>query len=85
MVAAEAVPPGVRKHHRRRLVRGERSRPKDALVETRGLPLSQFRSFRMAALGVLRGAAGMFAKTCYVRELPSRVNTEQLLVSVSWV
>ena len=59
--------------------------PKDALVETRGLPLFQFRYFRMAALGVFRGAAGMFAKTCYVRELPSRVNSEQLVVSVSWV
>ncbi len=59
--------------------------PKDAVIDTRGLALFRFRYFRVAALGIFRGAAGMFAKTCYARELPSRGGREQLLVSLSWV
>jgi hypothetical protein len=59
--------------------------PKDALVETRGLPLFQFRYFRKAALGIFRGASLMFAKSCHARELPAANKRDQLIVGLSWV
>lgn len=59
--------------------------PKDAVVETRGLALFQFRYFRKAALGIFRGAALMFAKSCHVRELPGANKHDLLVVSLSWV
>lgn len=59
--------------------------PKDAIIDTRGLPLFRFNYFRTATLGLFRGSAGMFAKTCYARELPSRSRRDQMVVSLRWV
>lgn len=58
--------------------------PKDALIETSGVPMFRFRYFRAAALGVFRGAAGMFAKTCFAKELPC-ADRESIRVSLRWV
>jgi hypothetical protein len=65
--------------------------PKDALVETSGVPMFRYRYFRTATLGIMRGAAGMFAKTCFARELPSanalarEASVERIQVSLRWV
>jgi hypothetical protein len=72
-----------------RLLEGGRHRvselgPKDALVESSGVPMFRYRYFRAATLGIMRGAAGMFAKTCYARELPG-VDAERIQVSLRWV
>jgi hypothetical protein len=58
--------------------------PKDAYVESGGLPLFRFRYFRVAAVGLIRGGAGMFAKSCYVKALGSPAES-RLAVSVRWV
>lgn len=72
-----------------RLLEGGRHRvselgPKDALVESSGVPMFRYRYFRAATLGIMRGAAGMFARTCYAREL-SGVDAERIQVSLRWV
>jgi hypothetical protein len=59
--------------------------PKDAIVQTRGLPLFEYRYFRTATLGMFRGGVGVFAKTCYARELPERSTRDSMAVSVRWV
>jgi hypothetical protein len=58
--------------------------PKDALVETSGVPMFRYRYFRTATLGIMRGAAGMFAKTCFAKELRS-AEPERIQVSLRWV
>ena len=57
--------------------------PKDAIVQTRGLPLFRFRYFRVAALGMFRGGVNVFAKSCFSRELLSA--RDSLTVSLRWV
>jgi hypothetical protein len=59
--------------------------PKDAIVQTRGLPLFRSRYFRTATLGMFRGGLGLFAKACFARELPERSSRESLTVSLRWV
>lgn len=59
--------------------------PKDAIVQTQGLPLFRFRYFRTATLGMFRGGVGVFAKTCFARELPERSSQDALGVSLRWV
>lgn len=59
--------------------------PKDAIVQTRGLPLFRFRYFRTATLGMFRGGVNVFAKSCFARELPERYSHESLTVSLRWV
>ena len=44
----------------------------------------RFRYFRTATLGIMRGAAGMFAKTCFAKELKSPA-PERIQVSLRWV
>ena len=58
--------------------------PKDAIVETHGLPLLEHRYFMVAYAGVIKGATGMFAKTVHVnpRRPPDR---HAARTSVSWV
>jgi hypothetical protein len=58
--------------------------PKDALVETSGVPMFRFRYFRTATLGIMRGAAGMFAKTCFAKET-GHSDAERIQVSLRWV
>jgi hypothetical protein len=59
--------------------------PKDALVQTRGLPLFRSRYFRTATLGMFRGGVNVFAKSCFARELPERSTRDALTVSLRWV
>lgn len=59
--------------------------PKDAIVQTRGLPLFRFRYFRTATLGMFRGGVGMFSKSCVARELSARSSRDCLTVSLRWV
>jgi len=59
--------------------------PKDAIVQTRGLPLFRFRYFRTATLGMFRGGVNVFAKSCFAKELPERSSRENLTVSLRWV
>jgi hypothetical protein len=58
--------------------------PKDALVETAGVPMFRYRYFRTATLGIIRGAAGMFAKTCFAKE-QRNLDPERIQVSLRWV
>jgi hypothetical protein len=58
--------------------------PKDAVIDSSGVPMFRYRYFRTATVGIARGAAGMFAKTCFARELPSR-DPERIRVSLRWV
>jgi hypothetical protein len=59
--------------------------PKDATVQTRGVPLFRSRYFRTATLGMFRGGVGMFAKSCFAKELPERSSHDSLSVSLRWV
>jgi hypothetical protein len=59
--------------------------PKDAIVQTRGLPLFEYGYFRTATLGMFRGGVGVFAKTCFARELVERSTRDSMAVSVRWV
>lgn len=59
--------------------------PKDAVVQTRGLPLFRSRYFRTATLGMFRGGVGVFAKSCFAREVPERSSRDMLTVSLRWV
>ena len=58
--------------------------PKDAIIETSGVPMFNFRYFRVATLGIMRGAAGTFAKTVYVKEVPTK-DPERIRASRRWV
>jgi hypothetical protein len=59
--------------------------PKDAVVQTRGLPLFRSRYFRTATLGMFRGGVGVFAKSCFAREVAERSTRDSLTVSLRWV
>ena len=74
-----------------RLMMGGRCRvmeigPKDAQIECTGMPMVRYRYFSEAYLGVIRGSAGMFAKTVYVRRRPSTgAALGRIIVQTSWV
>jgi hypothetical protein len=57
--------------------------PKDAIIESRGLPMFQYRYFRVAYASLIRGAGLMFAKTFYTRVL--RSSESAMTVGISWV
>lgn len=59
--------------------------PKDAVVQTRGLSLFRFRYFRVATLGMFRGGVGIFARSCFAREIAERSSRDTLTVSLRWV
>lgn len=59
--------------------------PKDALIQTRGLPLFRSRYFRTATIGMFRGGVAVFSKTCFARELPEKSGTDAMTVSLRWV
>lgn len=58
--------------------------PKDALIESRGLPLAKYRYFSTAYMGVIRSAGLMFASTVYVRHVRAN-NRSSHVCSLSWV
>lgn len=57
--------------------------PKDALIETRGLSLFRYRYFRTAMVGMCRGAASIFAHSCFSKEVASK--PDRVRVSLRWV
>jgi hypothetical protein len=57
--------------------------PKDAVVESFGMPMLEYRYFRIAYAAVIRGAGLMFAKSFYARV--ERSSATALTVVVSWV
>jgi hypothetical protein len=57
--------------------------PKDALIETSGLPLFRYRYFRTAMVGMCRGAASIFARSCFSKELSA--GPDRARVSLRWV
>jgi hypothetical protein len=57
--------------------------PKDALIETRGLSLFRYRYFRTAMVGMCRGAASIFARSCFSKELSA--GPDRVRVSLRWV
>jgi len=59
--------------------------PKDAVIETTGIPMLRYRYFRMAMVGMTRGAAGVFAKSCFAKELPWLGSEEHIRIAVRWV
>jgi hypothetical protein len=59
------------------------SGPKDASIESRGVPMFRYRYFRIAYTGLIRGAGLMFAKAVYTRI--RRATDETLTIELSWV
>lgn len=57
--------------------------PKDAIIESKGLPMFRYRYFRVAYASLIRGAGLMFANTFYARVQRSSDNT--MTISISWV
>ena len=57
--------------------------PKDATIESRGVPMFRYHYFRIAYSGLIRGAGMMFAKTIYLRI--RRTGDEALTIDASWV
>ena len=57
--------------------------PKDAIIESKGLPMFRYRYFRVAYASLIRGAGLMFANTFYARVQRSSDST--MIVSISWV
>lgn len=59
------------------------SGPKDAIIDSSGLPMFRYRYFRLGYLSLLRGAGLMLTKACYTRQL--KCDDMQMSVSASWV
>jgi hypothetical protein len=57
--------------------------PKDAIIESKGVPMFRYRYFRVAYVSLIRGAGLMFAKTFYARVL--RSSNSAMVVEISWV
>jgi hypothetical protein len=59
------------------------SGPKDAYIESRGVPMFRYRYFRVAYMGLIRGAGLMFAKAVYTRI--NKATDDMLSIDASWV
>ena len=60
--------------------------PKDAAVESRGVPMFRYRYFREAYIGLVRGTITLFSKKCYSKEVAlERPDPGALGVALSWV
>jgi hypothetical protein len=56
---------------------------KDAYIESRGVAMFRYRYFRIAYMGLIRGAGLMFSKAIYLRM--SRASDDSLSIEASWV
>jgi len=56
---------------------------KDAYIESRGVPMFRYRYFRIAYMGLIRGAGLMFAKAVYTRV--RKATNDSLSIDASWV
>lgn len=54
------------------------------MIESRGLTVARYRYFSTAYMGVIRGAALMFASTVYVRSARASDRSTHMC-NVSWV
>jgi hypothetical protein len=59
------------------------SGPKDARIESRGVPMFRYRYFRIAYTGLIRGAGLMFAKVIHLRVRSD--GDDALIIDASWV
>jgi hypothetical protein len=60
--------------------------PKDALLETSGLPFGKSRCFRTSHCAFLRGVLSVATRTCVVKEVPSAGGRPDCVtVAISWV
>jgi hypothetical protein len=90
-IGAQTAPLVALKHYDKlwdRLLRGgachvQQTGPKDAIIESKGVPMFRYRYFRVAYASLIRGAGLMFAKTFYTRVLGS--SNTAMVVSISWV
>ena len=57
--------------------------PKDASVESLGVPMFQYRYFRVAYMGLMKGVGMMFSKATFTRS--TRATSKSLTIHVSWV
>ena len=57
--------------------------PKDATIESRGVPMFGYRYFRFAYMHLIRGAGLLFGDTIYTRAL--RTSQTSMKIGVSWV
>lgn len=57
--------------------------PKDATIESRGVPMFRYHYFRVAYASLIRGAGLMFANTFYTRV--RRSSDSAMIIDVSWV
>jgi hypothetical protein len=58
--------------------------PKEARFEMAGFPPARFRYVRIAVRGIAQGVVELFARTAFVRELPSICNDTTLAYRISW-
>ncbi|GAC1558770.1 MAG: hypothetical protein NVS3B10_17820 [Polyangiales bacterium] len=58
--------------------------PKDALVEISCCPPARFHYYRNAFRGANHSGLALFARTVFVRELPSRRGHDEFALRVSW-
>jgi hypothetical protein len=57
--------------------------PKDARIESRGVPMFRYRYFRVAYVGLIRGAGLMFRSAVHVRI--HKATDDSLTIDMSWV
>lgn len=57
--------------------------PKDAIIESRGVPMFRYEYFRTAYPALMRAAGMVFAKSCYTRVL--RTTDTSMDIALSWV
>jgi hypothetical protein len=59
---------------------------KDAIVESRGVPMFRYRYFREAYVGLVRNAVTLFCKKCYAQNFEIDTSDQDALgMSISWV
>ena len=60
--------------------------PKDAVLELRGVPFAESRSFRQAHCAFVRGVLHLTVRSCLVRDTPAREpKSDRYPISISWV
>lgn len=61
----------------------EQKGPKDAVIDSRGVPMFRYRYFRIAYSALIRGAGGLLGRAVHTRI--TRGNDTSLTVLISWV
>jgi hypothetical protein len=58
--------------------------PKDAVFETKGIPMAKYRYFRTGYRALLTQLLAPFCTKVYMRELPDRTIETSVAYAVSW-